>query len=57
MPYEQSVNMSKKLEEYGVYNKLITVKNEGHLFDNDMENPATIKAFSQVLDFLKEKFK
>ncbi len=57
VPYEQSVNMSKKLEEYGVYSKLITVKNEGHVFDNDMRKPATIDVFSQVLDFLKENFK
>ncbi|WIV12669.1 alpha/beta hydrolase [Proteiniborus sp. MB09-C3] len=55
VPYEQSVNMSEKLEEYGVYNKLITVKNEGHVFDNDMKKPVTIEVFNQVLNFLKMK--
>lgn len=57
VPYEQSVNMAKKLDELGVYNKLITVKNEGHLFDNDMKKPATVEVFNQVLDFLKENLK
>lgn len=55
VPYEQSVNMAKKLEEYGVHSNLITVKNEGHLFDEDMKKPATINVFNQVLDFLKAK--
>ncbi len=53
VPYQQSVNMSKKLEEHGVYNKLITVKNEGHLFDNDMKKSTSIETFNQVLDFLR----
>lgn len=54
VPYEQSVKMAEKLEEYGINNKLITVKNEGHLFDNDMKKLATIEALSQVLGFLEE---
>lgn len=55
VPYEQSVKMVEKLKEYGVYNNLITVKNEGHVFDNDMKKSATVEVFNQVLDFLKSK--
>jgi len=54
VPFEQSLLMSEALSEAGVYNKLITIPNGKHSFDNDMDAPVVIDAFDQVLKFLKE---
>lgn len=54
VPYEQSVKMMEKLKDFGVHSKLITAKNQGHLFDNDMKNIETKEIFSQVIDFVRE---
>ncbi|SDY82445.1 Acetyl esterase/lipase [Proteiniborus ethanoligenes] len=54
VPYEESLKMAKRLEEHGVDTEFIKLEKEGHLFDNDMKNPTTLKVFEQVLDFLKK---
>ncbi|SJZ59472.1 alpha/beta hydrolase [Selenihalanaerobacter shriftii] len=52
VPYEQSLEMSKRLNEYEVYNRLITVKGKGHAFDYNMSNPVVKDLFKEVVNFL-----
>ncbi|MFK9089924.1 alpha/beta hydrolase [Bacillus salipaludis] len=54
VPFEQSLQMSEALTKAGIYNKLITIPNGIHSFDNDMDAPVVINAFNQVIKFLKE---
>lgn len=54
VPYEESVKMSEALTKYNVNNRLITVPDGEHLFDHDIEDPATIKAMEDVLTFLNK---
>ena len=54
VPYEQSVLMSEALTKAGVENKLITIPNGKHVFDEDWQNQIVQKAFDKVITFLKE---
>ena len=54
VPYEQSVLMARKLEEYHVDHNLVTMGNRGHGFDREMQEPAVAAAFDGVLAFLKK---
>jgi len=52
VPYEQSVLMAEKLKENGVENKLITIPEGKHQFDEDWQNPIVQNAFEEVVIFL-----
>lgn len=52
VPYEQSVLMAEKLTENGVDNKLITIPEGKHQFDEDWESPIVQDAFKEVIAFL-----
>ena len=54
VPYEQSVIMSEALSKAKIKNKLITIKNGKHSFDENMGDPAVGEAFEEVISFLKE---
>jgi len=54
VPFEQSVLMARALERDGVPHQFIKIPGGAHRFDRDMNNPETIRAFEQVLRFLKE---
>jgi len=55
VPYEQSVKMAKKLEEFGVEHQLVTVSGRGHLFETvGFADPVVAKALGQVLTFLEQ---
>jgi len=54
VPFEQSVLMNQALEREGVPHQLIRIPGGGHNFDANMKDPGTIRAFEQVLSFLKE---
>lgn len=54
VPYEQSVFMSEALSKAKIKNKLITIKNGKHSFDENMGDPAVVEAFKEVISFLKE---
>ncbi len=54
VPYIESVNMQKVLEQYHIKNKLITIPNGKHQFDENMDAPEVKGAFEEVLQFLKE---
>ncbi|MGP4105884.1 alpha/beta hydrolase [Virgibacillus sp. L01] len=54
VPLEESVNMQKALDEHQVKNKLITIPNGKHQFDENMSDPAVKAAFDNVLQFLKD---
>ncbi|MBM4764525.1 prolyl oligopeptidase family serine peptidase [Bacillus sp. B15-48] len=55
VPYEESVEMKRKLDSNGVYNKLITIPGGKHSFDQNMEIPIVNDAFKEVIEFLKRK--
>jgi len=52
VPYEESVNMAKRLNTLGVTNKLITIPKGKHQFDLEMDTPVVQDAFAEVLAFL-----
>lgn len=52
VPYEESVNMQKALEEANIPHQFITIPNGQHVFDKNMQNPAVKDAFDQVIKFL-----
>ncbi|WP_102273728.1 alpha/beta hydrolase [Cytobacillus massiliigabonensis] len=54
VPYEQSVFMREALNGAGIKNKLITIENGKHSFDENMKDPAVAETFKEVLRFLKE---
>ncbi|MEH7248133.1 alpha/beta hydrolase [Neobacillus niacini] len=54
VPYQQSVMMSRELEQFGVDHELITIANGKHSFDNQMNNPIVIDVFDKVIQFLKD---
>ncbi|WP_235801794.1 alpha/beta hydrolase [Ureibacillus manganicus] len=54
VPYEQSVLMSKALVEASVENKLVTIPNGKHVFDEDWNDSTVQNAFNEVLHFLKK---
>ena len=54
VPYEQSVLMARKLDEYHVEHDMITMPNRGHGFDREMQDPAVSAAFDRVMVFLKK---
>lgn len=54
VPYDESVKMQEALEQHQVKNKLVTIPNGKHQFDENMSNPAVIAAFNEILEFLKE---
>lgn len=54
VPYEQSVLMSKALLTAGVENKLITIPNGKHVFDEDWQNQVVKDAFQEVITFLHQ---
>ncbi|WHY76614.1 alpha/beta hydrolase [Neobacillus sp. WH10] len=54
VPYEQSVLMSDALQTAGVENKLITIPNGKHVFDEDWQNPVVKEAFTEVIQFLRK---
>ena len=54
VPFEQSVLMDQALQREGVPHQFIKIPGAGHRFDRDMNAPETIRAFDQVLSFLKE---
>jgi acetyl esterase/lipase len=57
VPYEQSVLMSEALTKAGVENKLITIPNGKHVFDEEWQSPIVQKAFDEVINFLTEHLK
>ncbi|MBN6205717.1 alpha/beta hydrolase [Ralstonia pickettii] len=54
VPYTESINMQKVLDQHQVKNKLITIPNGKHQFDENMNDSTVIAAFDEVLLFLKE---
>lgn len=54
VPYEQSIIMSEALEKAGIDNTLHIIPNKPHVFDENMNDPLVIKAFDQVIAFLKK---
>lgn len=54
VPYTESVHMQKILDKHQVKNKLITIPNGKHQFDENMDDPVVLNAFDEVLQFLKE---
>lgn len=54
VPYDQSLTMANELARVGVEHELITIRNGGHGFDGNFEDPQVIAAFSRVLTFLQE---
>lgn len=57
VPYQQTVEMAKKLDSVGVENKLIIVPDAGHVFDEEMQSPIIANAFDDVLLFLEKHLK
>ncbi|MED3549875.1 alpha/beta hydrolase [Cytobacillus praedii] len=55
VPFEQSVFMSEALNKAGITNKLITIKNGKHSFDENMSDPVVAESFEEVCRFLKER--
>lgn len=55
VPYEQSMLMSEELSKVGVDNKLLTIENGKHSFDESMEDPIVVDAFEKVIGFLRER--
>jgi len=53
VPYQQSAAMAAELSRLGVVHELITISSGPHVFDKDMRNPVSRKAFETVLAFLK----
>ncbi|OPA73784.1 hypothetical protein BVG16_27275 [Paenibacillus selenitireducens] len=53
VPYEQSVIMNEKLQEYGVDTRLITIEGGDHGFDQHFHEPSVQRAFHNVVDFLR----
>ncbi len=56
VPYEQSVLMSEALTKAGVENKLITIPNGKHVFDEDWQSVTVQNAFHDIIQFLKKHF-
>lgn len=54
VPYEESVQFAKVLQENHVPHQLITIKNGKHVFDNNMSHPQVKEAFENVLSFIKK---
>lgn len=54
VPYMQSVIMTQKLNDTGVYNRLITLEGKGHAFDYNMSDEAVQAAFVDVITFLNK---
>lgn len=54
VPYEEAVKMHETLDQQQVKNKLITIPNGKHQFDENMDDPIVTSAFDEVLQFLKE---
>ncbi len=54
IPYSESINMARKLEDMGIENKLIILKGQGHVFDRDLKDKQVREAFDEVLSFLRE---
>lgn len=54
VPYEESVQMQQALSKHAIPNKLITIPNGKHQFDENMQDTAVKNAFEEVLRFLKE---
>jgi len=52
VPYQQSLLMAEALMQHNVPHELITLEDQGHGFDNDLDNPVVQKAFTKVLNFL-----
>jgi acetyl esterase/lipase len=52
VPYEQSVDMDRKLTEHGLIHDFITMPGRGHGFDGNMDDPIVKSAFDKVLAFL-----
>lgn len=56
VPYQESAEMSNALTTLGVQNRLITIPNGEHLFDQHMNHPHAKKAIDEVILFLKDTF-
>jgi acetyl esterase/lipase len=54
VPYAQSVLMAEKLSGAGVSNKLVTIPEGKHVFDEYWDKPVVLEAFEEVIGFLKE---
>lgn len=55
VPYGQATMMSEALSQKGIENRLITIQNGKHSFDDNMSDPIVINAFQEVIHFLREK--
>lgn len=55
VPYEQSVMMCKKLEEQGVYARLLKIDGADHAFDQNAQDPVVKRAVQQVIAFLRSQ--
>lgn len=54
VPYSQSVAMAKKLGEFGVEHRLVTISGRGHSFEETgIEDPVVADAFNNIMAFLK----
>jgi len=51
VPYEQSVQMSEKLREFGVDHRLVTIAGSGHGF-SDSDPEIVRKAYQQAIEFI-----
>ena len=52
VPYQQSVLMADAYSRNNVEHELITMEDQGHGFDKEMDNPTVRHAFAKVLAFL-----
>jgi acetyl esterase/lipase len=55
VPIEQSVLMAKELERNKIHHELIVLANQGHGFDNEMQDPVITKTFERVLACMPQK--
>jgi len=52
VPYEQSVSMAQELVNKKVIHELIILPQQGHCFDNDIDNSLVKEIFGKMLEFL-----
>ena len=56
VPYEESVQMHKALQQHNIESELITIKDGKHTFDYEDEKPVVQDAFKKVVSFLDSQF-
>jgi acetyl esterase/lipase len=54
VPFEQSERMARELERHGIEHRLIHISGGPHGFDGNLDDPQAVKAFEEVIAFLKK---